>query len=145
MKINWGHKILIVYGLFVIGILTLAYKSSQQKFDLVQEDYYGAELKYQSVIEATKRANDSGGELTITQANGKLYIQLPALFDKEQMDAEAHLYCVADAKNDRVKKIKINNGRFEMELLSTNKGNYTLKLSLENKGLAYYFEQKVKI
>ena len=145
MKINWGHKIFMVYALFVIGILVLSYKSSQQKFDLVQEDYYGAELKYQSVIDASKRANDLGGEMMLTQNQGKLFIQLPAFFEKEQLEGEAHLYCVADAKNDRVQKIKINNGRFEMELLSTTKGNYTLKLSLENKGLAYYFEKKVKI
>ena len=44
MKINWGHSIIIVYALFVGGILLLALRSSQQKFDLVKSDYYGAEF-----------------------------------------------------------------------------------------------------
>ena len=38
MKINWGHSIIIVYAIFVGGILLLALRSSQQKFDLVKSD-----------------------------------------------------------------------------------------------------------
>ena len=76
MKINWGYRIFIVYFLFVIGILTLSYKSSQQKFDLVQQDYYGAELKYQTVIDASRRANALGGELELTLKDNKLNIYL---------------------------------------------------------------------
>jgi len=78
MKINWGYRIFIVYALFVIGILVLSYKSSQQKFDLVQQDYYGAELKYQTVIDAASRANALRGELKLTLKESKLLIQLPA-------------------------------------------------------------------
>ena len=48
-NINWGHKIIIVYGVFVLGTLFMVYQSTLQKFDLVQNDYYAAELKYQEV------------------------------------------------------------------------------------------------
>ena len=67
MKLNWGHGIIIVYVIFVGGILLLSFKSAQQKFDLVQTDYYGAELKYQEVIEASKRAKAIGGELQLVK------------------------------------------------------------------------------
>jgi hypothetical protein len=145
MKFNWGHKLFLVYSLFVVGILLLCYKSSQQKFDLVQEDYYGAELKYQSVIDASQRASAKGGELMILIKEGKMIVQLPAAFAKAEVIAEAKLYCIADAKGDLTKKTSTTNGQLAIELLSTTRGNYTLKLMLEQKGLTYYFEKKVLI
>ena len=49
---NWGYKILLVFAVFVAGILFLVYKSSNQKMDLVTTDYYEKELKYQQKIDA---------------------------------------------------------------------------------------------
>lgn len=145
MKLNWGHSIIIVYIIFVGGILLLAINAYQQKFDLVQEDYYGAELKFQTVIDASKRANALGGELKLTLKDNKLWIQLPAILEKGELTGEAHLYCIADEKRDLIKKVAANNGQFEIELLTTTKGNYTLKLSVEQKGISYYFEKKVNL
>ena len=73
MKFNWGYKILLVYGLFVIGIMFLVFKSTQQKYDLVQKDYYADELKYQNVIDASQKAKDLGGELK-TDVGGGIYL-----------------------------------------------------------------------
>ncbi len=145
MKLNWGHSIIIVYIIFVGGILLLAINAYQQKFDLVQEDYYGAELKFQSVIDASKRANALGGELKLTLKDNKLWIQLPAKLEMGELTGEAHLYCIADEKRDLIKKVATNNGQFKIELLTTTKGNYTLKLSVEQKGISYYFEKKVNL
>lgn len=145
MKINWGYRIFIVYFLFVVGILTLSYMSSQQKFDLVQQDYYGAELKFQTVIDASKRANALGGELQLIFKDNKLFIQLPAALEKGELKGEVKLYCTYDEKRDLTKKVLTNNGQLEVELLTTTKGNYTLKLAVEQKGVSYYFEKKVII
>ena len=106
MKFNWGHKILMVYLFFVGSILLLAFKSSQQKFDLVQQDYYGAELKYQSVINATKHASELGADLGVLVRGSYLQITLPPTFQKSETTGEAHLYCSADEKGDMTKQIK---------------------------------------
>ena len=50
---NWGYKILMVYVIFIAGILLLVFKSSSQNQDLVTEDYYEQELKYQQKIDET--------------------------------------------------------------------------------------------
>jgi hypothetical protein len=145
MKFNWGHKILIVYLIFVGGILLLAFKSSQQKFDLVQQDYYGAELKYQSVINATKHASELGADLGVLVRGSYLQITLPPTFKKSETNGIAHLYCIADEKGDMTKQIKSMNGEFALEMLTTMKGNYTLKLTIQNKGVDYYFEKKIML
>lgn len=142
MKFNWGHKILIVYLVFVGGILLLVFKSSQQKFDLVQQDYYGAELKYQEVINATKHASELGIDMGLVVRGSFLHITLPPIFQQSETKGEVHLYCIADEKGDLKKKFKSNNGEFDLELLTTMKGNYTLKLTVQNRGVDYYFEKK---
>ena len=145
MKLNWGHNIIIVYVLFVGGILLLAYNSSQQKFDLVQTDYYGAELKYQKVIDATQRANNLAEALQV-EANGSLlHVTLPKNLQMNASKVSLEMYCIADEKGDMKKEKIVQNGVFDIELLSSMKGNYTLKLSVENNGVNYYFEKKLML
>ena len=145
MKFNWGHKILIVYLVFVGGILLLVFKSSQQKFDLVQQDYYGAELKYQEVINATKHASELGIDLGLVVRGSFLHITLPPIFQQSETKGEVHLYCIADEKGDLKKNFKSNNGEFDLELLTTMKGNYIVKLTVQNKGVDYFFEKKIML
>ena len=52
---NWGYKILLVYLIFILGILFMVFKSSTQKTDLVTTDYYAKELKYQEKIDEMKQ------------------------------------------------------------------------------------------
>lgn len=143
MRLNWGHKILVVYLFFVVGILILAFKSSQQKFDLVQKDYYGAELKYQEVINATEQASALGTDLKIEKQGKILHVTLPESLHQSETVGEAQLYCIADENGDLKKHIITNNGVFDLNLLVSMKGNYTLKLSVQQNGIAYYFEKKI--
>ena len=145
MKINWGHSIIIVYVLFVGGILLLAYKSSQQKFDLVQSDYYGAELKYQEVIDATQRAVNLGEALQVERNGPLLHVILPKNLQTNTSKVSVEMYCISNEKGDIKKEMQIGNGVFDIELLSTMKGNYTLKLLVDNNGVNYYFEKKLML
>lgn len=143
MKFNWGYKILLVYGLFVAGIMFLVYKSNQQKFDLVQKDYYADELKYQNVINASQKAKDLGGELKTIRKGGHLIVELPAGMHQTTVKGTAHLYYAADEKKDISKEFVSTSGEFEMELLTMMSGAYTLKLNVEMNGSQYYYEQKI--
>ena len=143
MKFNWGYKILIVYGLFVVGMMFLVYLSTQQKFELVQKDYYADELKYQNVIDASQKAKDLGGELLTVIKGGYLIVSLPNGFKNASVKGKAHLYYAADEKRDISKSFTTDNGVLNMELFRTMNGAYTLKLNVEMNSELYYYEQKV--
>ena len=143
MKIHWGYKITIVYLFFVVGMLSLVIKSTMQKFELVQPDYYADELKYQTVIDASQRAKNFQVELNVQKQAGKLNIMLPKEFSNKKVTGKAHLYYAADIQKDIVKKFETNNGTFTIETFSTTKGNYTLKLEVMKEGVSYYYEQKI--
>lgn len=59
---NWGKGIVMVYVLFVAGMLYLVFQSKQQKLDLVVDDYYQQELKFQGQIDAAQRAINAGAQ-----------------------------------------------------------------------------------
>ena len=143
MKIHWGYKIMIVYLFFVVGMVVLVIKSTMQKFELVQPDYYADELKYQTVIDASQRAKNFQVELNVQKQTGKLNIMLPKEFSNKRVTGKAHLYYAADIQKDIVKKFETNNGTFTIETFSTTKGNYTLKLEVMKEGVSYYYEQKI--
>lgn len=143
MKLNWGYKIFGVYAIFALGILYMAYKANQQKFDLVQGDYYAEELKYQKVIDATQRATTSGGELEVKVTAANIQIQLPTAFVNVATKSKVHLYFAADAKKDIEETFESMQGNMVLNIKSNLHGNYTLKVEVEKQGVAYYFEKKL--
>lgn len=143
MRLNWGYKIILVYGLFVLGMMFLVFKSTQQKYDLVQKDYYAKELKYQNVIDASQHARDLGGELITSRQAGHLLVTLPIGFQNANVKGTAHLYYAADENKDIAKEFETTNGLLNIELLSKMSGAYTLKLNVEMKGEQYYYEQRI--
>ena len=56
---NWGYKIMFVYLLFVVGMLTLVYKCTQQNTELVADNYYDQEVKYQERYNKLQNASSA--------------------------------------------------------------------------------------
>lgn len=142
-KFNWGYKIIVLYGAFVIGILFMVYQSSKQKFDLVENDYYAAELKYQNVIDASARAKALGGDLIVKYELDSIKLLLPAVFNGVNVKGKAHLYYAADKQQDLSFDFETLNAFAAFKTNQQKKGHYTIKLDLVKSGVAYYYEQKI--
>ena len=142
-NINWGHKIIIVYGVFVLGTLFMVYQSTLQKFDLVQNDYYAAELKYQEVIDASARAKAIGKDLVVKQSKDSIVLLLPSFFSGVKVKGKGQLYYAADKQQDQHFDFETINAFAAFKIGQYKKGNYTIKLELIKLGVTYYYEQKI--
>lgn len=142
-RITWGHKIIFIYSAFVLGILFMVYQSTQQKFDLVENDYYAAELKYQEVINASARAKALGGVLQVKHETDSLKLMLPSIFNGVNVKGKAHLYYAADKQQDLHFDFETLNAFAAFKTSIVKKGNYTLKLSIIKSGVSYYYEQNI--
>ena len=143
MKLSWGYKIMLVYMLFVAGMGFLVFKASNQKFDLVTQDYYEQELKYQNIIDQSANAAKLSAPLVVERSAGQLTINFPAEMKGKQKSVDFYLYYPADAKRDFRKLIDISENEFTQPLPEAMNGNYELKLSWEVDGVKYYFEKKL--
>ncbi len=140
---NWGYKILVVYLVFVIGIVIMVFKSSSQKIDLVTADYYAKELKHQDKIDAVKRTEALATKLKYTIAKNQLAITLPSAFESKEAKGTVLLYCPSDDNKDVKKDFAIGNGTTNVELPKSIKGIYELQVSWEAEGKAYYFQERL--
>jgi hypothetical protein len=142
---NWGSKILIVYIVFVLGIVFMVYKSSTQNTDLVTTDYYAKELKYQDKIDEVKRTSALSAPVKYRINDNALTIQFPKDFAGRQLAGEAVLYCPSDEKKDLKKKFSLKDESLQMEIPAGSKGLYELHISWQDGGVSYYFEKKIII
>ena len=142
---NWGKKILIVYVVFVVGIVFMVFKSSTQNTDLVTTDYYAKELKYQDKIEEVKRASALSAPVEYKIMENALVISFPKDFAGKKLIGEAVLYCPSDEKKDIKQHFSILDEALELAIPAGSKGLYELHISWQDGGVAYYFEKKIFI
>lgn len=56
----WGKGVWLIYGVFVLFILSLVGWAAAQRFELVEPDYYEQGLAYQNRIDGVRRTLTSG-------------------------------------------------------------------------------------
>lgn len=143
MKISWGYKILFVYLLFVVGILFLVFKASQEKFDLVTPNYYDAELKFQNVINDRQRVAQLSAPPKITHSVNKVQVEFPHEFLNQDIQGEIYLYRPSNASKDFKRKFTANKNFIEITLDRNFSGSYELKLSWKVNKATFYHEQRI--
>jgi len=143
---NWGHKLILVFGLFACGMLYLVYRSMKVNTDLVNKEYYKDELRYQEVIDGTKSADSLSSEIEINQQNKMITIQLPVEMKNRKIAGSIWFYCAANAGNDRHILIELNNDA--LQRINKNifyPGQYTVKFDWFSDSKHYHSEQPLII
>ena len=142
---NWGYKILTVYLVFVGGILFVAFKSAGEKTDLVTQDYYAKELKYQDRIDQIDHANQLSAPVAYSTENGKLLVNFPADFKGKKITGNVTLYCPSDENKDIKHDFEATDAPVTVGIPTGRTGAYDLQVSWQVEGVNYYFEKKINI
>lgn len=145
MKMNWGFKILFVYILFVLGILSLVWMSSMQNRDLVSEDYYADEIIYQKTIDRLHNTSTLSSSIEISKDGDILKIIFPTEFKEVKTNCEWTLYFAADKKKDLSGFFSTEHGTGLIKLNKETRGNYLLKLNFKEGIKEYYYEKLIQL
>lgn len=140
---NWGYKIIVVYAVFITGIVYMVIRSASQDVDLVTPDYYEQELKYQTTIDATNNANALTARLKCEVKDDTMQIEFPAEMQNTELKTDVWLYCVANKKKDIKQSFVTKEGKILLLLAEGNKGMHEVKVNWEAAGKKYYFEEKI--
>jgi len=144
MKISWGTGIWAVYGLFVLMILGLVGMSVIQKIDLVSDDYYEQEIRYQGKIDKINNAKQLTTPLKWEVAETGITLHYPA--DMKGISGQIYFYCPSDNRKDF--KLDIQSSKSGSQFISTQKipaGRYQLKIDWQANGVSYWNEGTVNI
>jgi hypothetical protein len=143
MKFNWGYKIAVFYLVFIAGIMFLVIQSSRQKIDLVTEDYYAQEIKYQEKIDQSKRADGLSEPIRFDVSEKGILIRFPKEFSGKKITGNVQLYYPADEKKDLNADLQTDQNQFLLPIPANQSGMHILKLNWEAEGLSYYFEEPI--
>ena len=143
MKINWGSGIAIFYVAFVIAVLSFVFWVAQFKPDMVTEDYYAEELKYQETIDKKERVYNLEGEVIVDANVSTITISLPSGLAEQTVNGVLYLYRQSDEDLDMRFDFDGNDLEYTFDSDKIIAGSWTVKLNWNSEGEEYYYEKKI--
>jgi hypothetical protein len=145
MKVNWGAGIAILYMGFVVMILLLVGMSASQKIDLVTDEYYEEELRFQDKINKTNHAKALTDPLAWEVTEQGIHINYPESFRENNLTGTIKLYCPSDNTKDRTFPIKSADHSQLIAASDLHSGRYYLQIDWQNGKETYWNEGVVVI
>ncbi len=136
---NWGNRIVVVFSLFVLLIITLVTISFNQEVNLVAENYYEEEIAYQGHMAKVKNAQEWEPAITIEQQKDNLHLYFEGA---GKVKGKVVFFRPSDSRMD-----------FEITLTENNlvpiekfkDGLWQVDMSWEKDGKFYHKEERVFI
>jgi hypothetical protein len=126
-------------------MLTLVFFASKENKDLVSENYYEEEIKYQNIIDESSNTAALSSEPVINRNKNIVEITFPEEFTNAKIDGEWVLYYAAEKSKDIQGKLNVINRKYSIELPEFATGTYQLKLKWHTSEKKYYFEKVITL
>lgn len=142
---SWGKGIALVIVAFILWISFLVYKTTLVTSEMVTDNYYEKELKYEEVIQAKRNLQKLNEELVIQQRNDSVLITFPKEFDATSR-GEIYFYRPSNPKQDKTFPIDLTHT--STQVITKNnltRGVYQIQVSWNQNSTPYFFEQTLFI
>lgn len=108
---SWGTKIVITFVVFISGMLGMVLFVAGLQMDLVENNYYEKEIKYQDEIDILTQTGELDTPLKI-KYNGK---EISFVFPEQRTmpTGEIHFYRPSDAAKDFKISLGVNENRIQ--------------------------------
>ena len=142
----WPLGIIITFALFFIGMASVVLIAATHREHLVNDNYYEQELKYQSQIDGTARAQNSGATIRYAAADGKIIIMLPVVQLAQKFSGTVTLYRANDPKLDREFPLAPNtDGTQTLDASKIPAGPWSVRAAWLADDKNYFLEQKFTV
>jgi hypothetical protein len=145
MKFNWGWGIAILFSFFVVFMTSLVFRSFQQNCDLVHEDYYSEELKYQQQIDKQLKSAELKKRIEYEIHEKEFIIKFPEEYVKKHTSGEVLFFRPSDKNKDMKVALNLLQGEQHFPLKLFSKGLYKIKIDWESDGTKFYDEKSIII
>jgi len=120
---------LLAFIIFILSMLFL-FPNGQKNSEMVTDNYYEEELKYQDVIDAKGRADQLQEKPVYSQDKNGIKITFPKEYDNSNATVKFVLNRTDDQNLDIHKSVQLDmNKSFLIPAQVLTPGNYTLRLS----------------
>jgi hypothetical protein len=145
-KFTWGHGVVIALLAFMAFILSMLFlfPNGQKNSEMVTDNYYEEELKYQDVIDAKKRADDLQEKPVYSQDKNGIKITFPTDYNNSNTTVKFVLNRTDDQNLDIKKSVQLDASKsFIIPAQVLKMGNYTLRLNWTKDKIDYRIDYDV--
>ncbi|MEP1489664.1 MAG: FixH family protein [Algibacter sp.] len=146
MKINWGTGVILAFiGFisFIMYFIITMNTDSKYDHDLVSEDYYADELKYQGDINKLKSANTLTENVTYKKTKEGLIIEFPENIDSKKITGKVFLYRPSNKQLDFETTISLSNSNLLIPDKRLVDGRWNIKVDWQYNGNSYLFKESI--
>lgn len=144
---NWGWKIFFVFLAFVGFVLFMVFKALRQDFQLVSDNYYEKEIKYQGEIDRIRNAQALSERLVIEYQPVKQSVVLTYPSDqKEAIEGNVYFFRPSDSGEDQ--EFIINPDERGVQVISVKslkKGLWQVKINWTYGAIEYQEEKNLTL
>ncbi|MBL4592401.1 MAG: FixH family protein [Flavobacteriales bacterium] len=144
MKINWGTGAFIFFGGFVVFMLSLVYLSTQQRNELVTEDYYEKELDFKEILKKKERTNLLSEQLEWKIENNEFIVSFPKDVGSN-ISGTIIFFKPSSQKDDKEIPFQINSNIYRINIKDYSKGMYKIKIDWKVNNTEYYDDDQIII
>lgn len=143
-KLNWGHWIAIVLGVFLVLNVIMVIFTFSQDVELVTDNYYEKELKYQDELGKMNKALSLPDSLKMSMDRFELNISYPQSLLKNKLIGTIHLYRPDQRKFDYDVDVKYDDsGRQTINMSGKAPGKWKISISLNDGEHDYLFKDVI--
>jgi nitrogen fixation protein FixH len=146
MKINWGTEIVIAFigfiGFILYFVISISTDSTYDH-DLVVEDYYQQELKFQNDIDKENNSKVLANNISWKKTNDGIVIMFPETLDVELIKGKVFLYRPSNKQLDFEIEISLSNHNL---LIPDNRlldGRWNIKVDWVYEGTSYMYKKEI--
>lgn len=132
-RLHWGNALALSFVFFGIFIVVLVVGTFRQTVDLIEENYYDAEVMYQGRMEEMSRVEALSELPALTQQDAGLVIFIPG---NDVNAGKAVFKRPNNAKLDF--EVPLSAGETDVDASSLVKGTWIVEVSWETDGLKYF-------
>lgn len=143
---NWGYKIMFVIIAFIAAMLGMVFYASRQTNEMVDQNYYEQELKYQNLIDAAHNLNAISNELLVKQSASGVEVQIPGALLADFKQGKIEFLRIDDQSKDiNLDFSPDSNGLFLIDQSRFSPGLYKARIGWYSRAKQYYKEQELTI
>lgn len=146
MKLNWGTGIVIAFIGFISFIMYFVINMNTDKkldHDLVTEDYYKQELKYQNDIDKEKNAKTLSANLKWRKTEEGMLISFPKNLEPSNISGKVFLYRPSNKQLDFETTISLSNHNLLIPDKRLLDGRWNIKIDWNYKGNNYLYKEEI--
>lgn len=145
-KFNWGWGIALFYSAFVVFMMFMVWECNQMKTQMVTDNYYGKELKYQEQLDKIRRSNSLGGPLRWMVNKKSVRLTFPVEVRNKNIKANILFYRPDNSANDfNVSCFVDSSGSYTVSSEKFRHGEYRMQVDWMAGNKTYYNEGVINI